>query len=414
MRSRIFVCIIAWMAMIASAWCEPLDEPDETHVAETREPILSVEPSGFDFGAVDSDATLTGKIRIRNKGSKMLHWKAVIPANTGNAGRYIPFQSSESRGKGVYSVPPGLQKTMELSGSWAESEGFPSSTGTGNTLACGFTGSGIEIIYWKDNNAGKLSVYLDNEKAGEIDGSAPARERAGFMAARGIAEAPHTLKLVGNAGPLGIEGIRIYGSDILQGPPGWIKVFPDIGNTASQTNYVTMNIYPAKLKTGWYIGRVDIESDGGRAAIEVSLCVTGSKGPKIFAVYKYVRGADFLFTGSPESEDQNYLRYYRKQGIAFRLFREDTPGTRKLYRWYNPHIGDHFYSQDRSGHERPLHGYSFEGPIGNIATSRLPGTRELYRWYNRSSGQHYYTTDSKGGGLDKQGYRYDGIVGFVR
>ncbi|MFB3924826.1 MAG: hypothetical protein ACE14T_02140 [Syntrophales bacterium] len=383
-------------------------------VAENEGPRISVEPAGIDFGEVESDRTLAARIKIRNTGKRILHWKAVIPAGVGEKAKFTSFKNEQSRGKGNYAAPLKHGKGFLLAGTWSEYEGYPVGSGNKDILTYGFSGSGIAILYWKDYNAGNLSVFLDDELVDRIDCYSPVRERAEFIAAQGLADAPHTLKLVADRRPVMIEGVRIYSKEIMHGPPGWVRVLPDTGNSAGQTNYVTVNVCTAKLMPGQYVEQIAIESDGGREIFEISLLVTAGRGERTFIIYKYMRGYDCLYTGNPGLEDKNLLKLYKKQGVAFRLFREDTPGTRKLFRWYHPARGDHFYSYDRSGSEKLLSGYIFEGTIGNIATSRLPGTRELYRWYNRSTGRHYYTTDSKGGGVDRKGYRFDAIVGFVR
>jgi hypothetical protein len=105
---------------------------------------------------------------------------------------------------------------------------------------------------------------------------------------------------------------------------------------------------------------------------------------------------------------------YVKEGIAFRLFVPETPGTRSFYRWYSPQKKEHFYHHDRSGGGKNLQGYVFEGAIGNIATSKMTNTRELYRWVNTSTGNHFYSTDPKGEKVVKKRYRFEGIAGYVK
>ena len=91
-----------------------------------------------------------------------------------------------------------------------------------------------------------------------------------------------------------------------------------------------------------------------------------------------------------------HTKGYKKQGIAYRLFSQATPGTTPFHRWYSAESNDHFYSYDLHAEGTSLKGYVYEGVIGNIATSRLTNTRELYRWYNPSTGRHFYSTDPNG------------------
>ena len=134
---------------------------------------------------------------------------------------------------------------------------------------------------------------------------------------------------------------------------------------------------------------------------------------KYLPVYRYTRGHDILFTTQPDKEDARYIGAYLRAGLAFRLYSPGTAGTVELYRWYNPSIGDHYYSAERNGGGKSLRSYVFEGTIGNIASIRLPGTKELYRWYNPSTRQYYFTTDAAGEGMGRKGYKFEGTVGFV-
>jgi hypothetical protein len=169
----------------------------------------------------------------------------------------------------------------------------------------------------------------------------------------------------------------------------------------------------ADLKPGVYTDQVTISSNGGTVRIPVSIAVTGEAAPKHLTVWRYTRGSDVLFTSQPEKEDPRYIGAYQRAGLAFRLYGPGTAGTAELYRWYNPEIGDHYYSAERSGGRKSLQGYVFGGAIGNIATIRLPGTRELYRWFNPETGRHHFTTDAAGEGMGRRGYRFEGTVGFV-
>ena len=45
-------------------------------------------------------------------------------------------------------------------------------------------------------------------------------------------------------------------------------------------------------------------------------------------IYRYYNGTDYLFTANPQSETKRLIQNnYVKEGIAFRLFNPDTPGT---------------------------------------------------------------------------------------
>ncbi len=149
--------------------------------------------------------------------------------------------------------------------------------------------------------------------------------------------------------------------------------------------------------------------------VEVFVEVIPDSAPRAIDIFRYSKGLDYLFTANPQAETKRLIEYgYIKDGIAFRLFVPETPGTTGFYRWYNPQKKDHFYHHDNAGGGKNLQGYIFEGSFGNIATSKLTNTRELYRWYNPETGHYFYTTDSKGENVRKNGYRFDGIAGYVK
>jgi hypothetical protein len=195
----------------------------------------------------------------------------------------------------------------------------------------------------------------------------------------------------------------------------WIKIYPEIGVTTREIDYLHISLDTTRLPPGTYWYLLNVDSNGGEAAIKIHAEVSLETAFKILDVYRYSLGSNVLFSTNPEGETRTaYFRNYRKEGIAFRLFSPGSPGTTEFYRWYNPRRLLHFYSYETNGGGKLSRDYVLEGTIGNIATSRLPNTRELYRWHHSPTGQYFFTTDPKGEGIQKKGYRYDGIAGFVR
>jgi len=380
-------------------------------IADREGPVLAVDPLGIDFGTVDNDRTLSGQFRIRNTGPGMLRWKIRSPGRMRDAGRFVSLVNNESRGKGEYAVPQKLLDTVVLQGAWSERDGYPLSPGGGGTLTYSFAGSGAVIYYGTDYNYGGFSVFLDGKPAGEADAYSPVRGRAEIRVQAGAGEAPHVLQIAAKGRPVDIEGIKIIAKEYIHAPSGWIRIFPDSGTTSSETDYINIQAHSERLQPGSYVDNILIDSNGGEALLDICVNVMRGRGSREIAVYRYERGPDRLFTADPEREDPARISLYRRQGMAFRLFREDVHGTKPLYRWYNAARGDHFYSSE-SGKAPP--GYVLEGSIGNIGTSRLPGTRELYHWRHGSTGRYYFTTEGKRPDLIKKGYRYLGIVGYVR
>jgi len=394
------------------------------HVMEyPLDPVLSVSPPRLDFGTLGQGQQLIKKIEITNRGRQALKWKIKQKSQGSQeedidalSGRYISFFHHEAQGSGQYRAGTGItgRDPVEFSGYWSEVEGFPEAQ-QNSVLKYRFTGSGIIIYFWKSPAARTLSIYLDNRLISQIDAYNEKTVAAEYRLNEPAGTGSHTLTMVNNLGRVVIEGIKITGKKISQGSGKWIRIFPEIGVTTREIDYLHVSVDTSRLLPGIYGHVLNVESNGGEAAIELYAEVSMETGLKILDVYRYSFGNDVLLSTNPQGETKtSYFRNYRKEGIAFRLFSPGAPGTTEFYRWYNPRKQLHFYSYEANGGGKLSREYVFEGTIGNIATSRLPNTRELYRWQQPSTGQYFFSTNPRGEGIQKKGYKYDGIAGFVR
>lgn len=391
-------------------------------VEKEAKPLIEVEPLRADFGIVAAGRQVTKQVRLTNRGKESLTWQAAVPgarrAEIGlptRTGRYLSFLNEETKGRGGYVPPLHLKDMLELSGHVAEDSGYPSFSGVNGTMKYRFRGTGLTLYLWNVPDGGNVAVYLDEQFVHVYNCYAEQREEVEFPVADILADGPHTLTLISDGGNVLIEGVRVHGQDRVRGNPGWIRVSPGTGMTTRETDYVNITLNTQNLGPGIYGDDVVFTSARGDAVVEVAVEVAAEQAPKAVEVYRFVKGSDYLFTTNPQAEANSLrVRGYRKQGIAFRLFSPDTPGTTPFYRWYNAQRGDHFYTYDHAVAGRSLPGYVFEGTIGNIATSRLTNTRELYRWLNPATGCHFYTTAQNGEDMAPKGYRFDGIAGYVK
>jgi hypothetical protein len=385
-------------------------------------PLMEVEPLGIDAGIVEPGKYPVKRIKLRNGGKDVLKWRARLwrkdRAFAGiplKKGRYVSFLNAKIKGTGtIYMAPDRLKDSVDISGAWYEDEGYPYSYEGNAILRYSFSGEGITVFVWKDFDGGNLLAYIDGKLAKEIDCYSEKKERAELPIAEGLEEKEHVLKLVSREGCAVVEGVRVYSKNIVMGKRNWLKISPCTGTTTRETDYINIMIDPQGLKPGYYCNNILFTSNGGEAVVEVALQVPKERVSKILKIYRYVKGTDYIYTANPELEDMDFLEGYKRDGVAFRLFEKNTPGTIPFFRWYNPSKGGHFYSYERDGGGKSQKGYVFEGSIGNIATTRLSETKELYRWLNPSSGGYFYTTDPAGEECTKRGYRYDGIAGYVR
>ena len=387
------------------------------------QPLLGIDPLQIDFGTAMQGEKVSRRAKLTNNGWETLKWRAsvarAIGSNTGSraldTGKYVSFLNEEITGSGHYTVARHLKDKLELPDKWAQDHGYPLAASDGQTLRYHFSGTGIAVYFWRGPATGQLTAFVDDRFIFQQDGLSEQKERFEWQVAEGLSGGAHVLTLVNPNGPVAIEGVRVYGSDIMPLDPGYVAISPDHGAVTRQTNYINITVNTRPLPPGHYSGHVLFDSNGGQKEVELSLDVIADNIPRTLDVYRYSRGPDYFLTTNPQAESATLqARGYTKQGIVFRLFSPGMPGTTEFYRWLHPQKGDHFYGYDLKSVKRSMQGYILEGTIGNIATSRLTHTRELYRWYNPSSERYFYSIDPKGEGIEKKGYRYDGIAGYLK
>ncbi|MDD4242032.1 MAG: hypothetical protein PHG54_11435 [Smithellaceae bacterium] len=390
--------------------------------ARQETPSINLTPQRLDLGVQLPGKILSKRIELINKGREMLKW-TVLPQQAGAAEsarqpsreRYFSFQNEAIPEPGKYAVPEHLKDTMEVIGRWTEKNGYPVSKGAAGALKFRFRGTGISVFLQSHTEDGSCSLYLDETLLNLPDVLPGEWEKKELLIAEELADGPHTLTMVIRDGSLELEGVKVFGREALRGPRGWITVFPSSGTTLNEKDYINVKVDTSGLAPGYYGDQIVFRSNAGEEIAEVFVDVLADTSQKVIDIFLYARDMDYLFTADPQAEAKRLIQNgYIKEGIAFRLFAPQTPGTLSFHRWYNPLLKDHYYHYDRAGGGKRLDGYVYEGAIGNIATSRLTNTRELYRWYNPKTGRHYYSTNPKGlSGLIKS-YRFDGIAGYVR
>jgi hypothetical protein len=386
-------------------------------------PSISLNPQRLDLGVQLPGKIISKRIELTNKGREMLRWsvappqaKAVELSGELQKERYLSFHNEAQSEPGKYVIPEHLKDSMELIGKWTEKNGYPLSKGVASSIKYRFNGTGISaFLQTHADDVVNCSIYLDEILLNLTDMLSGQWEKKELVIAEGLTDGPHVVTIVIKEGSLELEGVKVFGKDIIRGPRGWITVFPNSGTTMSETDYINVKVDTSNLAPGYYGDQIVFKSNAGEAKAEIFVDVNSDSGQKNIDVYLYTKDKDCLFTADPQAESKRLIQNgYLKEGIAFRLFTPQTPGTTSFYRWYNPLKRDHYYHYDRSGGGKKLDGYVYEGTIGNIATSRMTNTRELYRWFNPSTGKHYYSTNAKAATGERKGYRFDGIAGYVR
>jgi hypothetical protein len=390
--------------------------------AQQEIPSIYLNPQRLDLGVQLSGKTLSKKIELTNKSRDKLQWSILMPeANPKESNRellkerYFSFQNEELPEPGKYVIPEHLKEAMELSGKWTEKNGYPLNKGNVGAMKFRFQGTGISVFLQSHTEDGRCSIYLDEVLLNLPDELSGQWEKKELLIAEGLPDGPHTMTLLIRSGNLELEGVKVFGREMMRGPRGWITAFPNSGTTLSEIDYINVKVDTSYLAPGTYGDQIIFKTNVGDEVAEVFVNVLSDTGHKVIDVFLYTKDFDYLFTADPQAEARRLFQNgYIKEGIAFRLFSPQTPGTMSFYRWYHPVKKDHFYHYDRTGGGKKLDGYVYEGTIGNIATSRMTNTRELYRWFHPSTGRHYYSTDPKAATGIRRGYRFDGIAGYVR
>lgn len=385
-------------------------------------PFLNLNPQRLDLGVQATGKMISRRIELKNRGRDILRWSVRFPKNKSSEKnedlspeRYISFHDDQIPEPGRYRIPEHLKDSMELIGKWTEKKGYPMTKGGAGSLKFRFHGTGISAFLQSHTAEGDCSIYLDDIPVNLPDVLSGEWEKKELVIAEGLTDGPHVVSIIVKDGTLELEGVKVFGTEVMRGPHGWITVFPNSGKTSAETDYINIKVDTSNLAPGYYGDQIHFKSNAGEGKVEVYVDVISDTSAKIIDVYLYSNESDYLFTSDPQADSKRLVQNaYIKEGIAFRLFAPSTPGTAGFYRWYHPVLRDHFYHYDRLGGGKNLAGYVYEGIIGNIATSRMSNTRELYRWFNPSTKRHYYSTNPKAPTGPRRGYRFDGIAGYVR
>ncbi|MFN7927228.1 MAG: C1 family peptidase [Blastocatellia bacterium] len=101
------------------------------------------------------------------------------------------------------------------------------------------------------------------------------------------------------------------------------------------------------------------------------------------------------------------------EGVQCYVDSTQTPGSVPLYRYWNPGIGDHFYTTNWAELGTGKYGWGYEGVQCYVRPTQVAGTVPLYRYWNPGNGDHFYTTNWAELGTGKYGWGFEGIQCYV-
>lgn len=102
--------------------------------------------------------------------------------------------------------------------------------------------------------------------------------------------------------------------------------------------------------------------------------------------------------------------WQRKETLGF-VYTQQYANVVPFYRYYNPSVGDHFYTTDYNELKGGAYGWEGKGIAAYVFASQVSGTIPLYR-YATAGGKHYYTT-SRSDGDSKSGYKLERIAAYI-
>ncbi|MCA9541390.1 MAG: S8 family serine peptidase, partial [Myxococcales bacterium] len=159
-------------------------------------------------------------------------------------------------------------------------------------------------------------------------------------------------------------------------------------------------------------GRPATQRIGNRPDLKAMLPVVAVT-PKLAPLYRYWNpriGDHFYTTNFAELGTGRYG--YPYEGVQCQV-NATRGGSVPLHRYWNPKIGDHFYTTNFAELGTGRYGYRYEGVQCHVELRRLPGSLPLYRYWNPRIGDHFYTTSFAELGRGRHGYTLEGIQCFV-
>jgi C1A family cysteine protease len=132
------------------------------------------------------------------------------------------------------------------------------------------------------------------------------------------------------------------------------------------------------------------------------------------ALYRYWNpdiGDHFYTTNWSELGSGNYGWHF--EGIQCYVYAQQQPGTVPLYRYWNPAAGDHFYTTNWSELGSGNYGWHFEFIQCYVNPSPAANTVPLYRYWNPDASDHFYTTNWSELGGGNYGWHFEGIQCYV-
>ncbi len=111
---------------------------------------------------------------------------------------------------------------------------------------------------------------------------------------------------------------------------------------------------------------------------------------------KRYRGHFFTINEGEKDDLIAHNPNWKYEGVAYRAFREQAPGTTALYRFYSKNYRGHFFTINE-GEKNNLRAHNpnwkFEGIAYYVYPRQAEGTVPVYRFWSANYRHHFYTTN---------------------
>jgi len=165
----------------------------------------------------------------------------------------------------------------------------------------------------------------------------------------------------------------------------------------------------------WYTDRFSGTSSASPIVVGAVACIQGILYKHSKCLTPATARALLRATGSPQQDAPGRPRTQRigNRPNLRQMVEHLLPRVVPLYRYWNPGIGDHFYTTNWGELGKGRHGWKYEGIQCYVRAARKGGTVPLYRYWNPGIGDHFYTTNWRELGRGRHGWKYEGIQCYV-
>lgn len=131
------------------------------------------------------------------------------------------------------------------------------------------------------------------------------------------------------------------------------------------------------------------------------------------------RTGDHFYTSNAAERSAALSSGYKDEGVLGAILTSSTASSTALFRLFNSRTGDHFYTTSATERATAISsGYVSEDTAGFIfptLIAQTPSLLPMFRLFNPHTGDHFYTTSitERIRATQRSGYTFEGITGYI-